>query len=195
MRSLKTLLLVFPFFIVLAFLAMFLHELGHGLTAQALGGKFDSLYFIPGLQVWPHFGQPFNGQWNHYIAVTFFSYGANWGANSWQDGLVAFMGSGTNAILALLALITLLVFHPKSWLRYPLLAEVLMFLDLTLYSTLPLLGLRYFVLWGGDKAEPLLGAEHMGVPEWFFLTFVGPLSVLMLWGWVKALRETAGPKR
>jgi hypothetical protein len=195
MRTLRTILLVIPFFLVLAFLAMFLHELGHGLTAVALGGKFDSLYFIPGIQIWPHFGQPFNGQWNHYIAATFFSYGANWGANSWQDGLVAFMGSGTNAILALVALIALLVFHPRNWLRYPLLAEALMFLDLTLYSSLPLFGLRHFVLWGGYKPEPLLGAEQMGLPEWAFLTLVGLLSMLMLWGWIKALRTASKPRK
>jgi hypothetical protein len=64
-----------------------------------------------------------------------------------------------------------------------------MFIDMPLYTFLPLIGLRHFIVVGGATPEPLIGATQMGIPEWTFLVFVAAASICLVWGLVVYLRR------
>jgi hypothetical protein len=83
------------------------------------------------------------------IAVLGYTPGPAWGENSWQGAVVGLMGSGFNLLLAALALAALWLLRPRGCLRLLLIGEALMFADLLLYCTLPLLGLPHYSVYGG----------------------------------------------
>ncbi len=168
-----------------ALIGLLVHETGHGLTAAALGGRFTGLYVWPGVEVWPHPGASFNGKWDGQIGVATYLPGADWEADDWRYGLVSLMGSGTNFLLAALALGCLWAFRPRGRVRLWLLAETWMFLDLTTYTFFPAFGLRHFIFVGGTSAEPLEGALRLGIPAGVFVTLVVAASAAMGWGAVQ----------
>jgi hypothetical protein len=176
--------------------ASFVHELSHGLTAQVLGGKFNWLYVWPGIQVWPHPGQPYDGEWGTSIAKLAYTTGQGWGSDSWQDGLVRLMGSGTNLLLAALALASLWLFRPQGWPRRLLIAETLMLEDILLYTIPPeLFGLPHYFIFGGSKPEPVDGAELLGCPRWVFVILIVLVSALMAWGLVAYILRYRVPSK
>jgi hypothetical protein len=170
--------------------SLLLHEIGHGLAAQALGGRVVWLRVRPGIELWPAFGQVSGGPWGTAIAVVGYTTGPGWDENSWQGGVVGLMGSGFNLLLAALALGGLWLFRPRGWLRLLLIAEALMFADLLLYCTLPLFDLPHYLVFGGDFPEPLVSAGALGLSRWAFLPLVGLVSALMAWGLVAYARQT-----
>lgn len=169
--------------------SLLLHEIGHGLAAQALGGRVVWVRVRPGIELWPAFGQVSGGPWGTAIAVVGYTTGPGWDENSWQGGVVGLMGSGFNLLLAALALGGLWLFRPRGWLRLLLIAEALMFADLLLYCTLPLFDLPHYLVFGGDFPEPLVSAEALGFSRWAFLVTVGLVSALMAWGLVAVVRR------
>lgn len=181
----KTIRNILVFVLVLGLFAVInilVHELGHCFTIDAVGGKCDGIYVMPGVKVWPltALGQPYPDQWEKFIALTFYS---KFAPTERRRGLVFLMGSSSTAILSLLALIGLYIFRPQNWLRFPLLAQSFMFLDLLFYTTLPhWFGLRHLFFIGGDTPEPLNGAIKMGVPEPMFIAGVLIYSGLMIVG-------------
>lgn len=62
-------------------------------------------------------------------------------AVKWQRGFATLMGTGSTTILAYMLVL----------------------------ATLPLFGLRRGLFIGGSHAEPVCGAEMMGIPKWVFL--------------------------
>jgi hypothetical protein len=170
--------------------SLMLHELGHGLAAQALGGQVVWVRVRPGIEVWPSFGQASRGPWGTAIAVVGYTTGPGWGEDSWQGAVVGLMGSGFNLLLAALALGSLWLFRPRGGLRLLLITEALMFADLLLYCTLPeFTALPDYFVFGGDVPEPLRSAEALGCPRWVFLLLVGLVSALMAWGLVAVARR------
>ena len=151
--------------------ASLIHEFGHGLTAEVLGGKFLWVYVWPGIQVYPNPGLPYDGEWGTSIAKSAYALGPDWA--DWQDGLVKLMGSGINLALAAMALGALWRFRPQGRLRTLLIAETLMFEDILLYTVGPeLFGLPHYFVYGGSKPEPIDGAELLGCPR--------PVSVVLI---------------
>ncbi len=181
----KTIRNILVFVLVLGLFAVintFVHEFGHCLTIDTVGGKCESIYVMPGIKVWPlaMFGQPYPDQWENPIALTFYAKSA---PTEQAGGFVSLMGSGSVAGLSLLALFGLFIFRPQGWVQFPLLAQSLMFLDLLFYTILPhWFGLRHMFFIGGDTPEPLNGAIKMGIPESMFIASVLIYSGLMLVG-------------
>ena len=104
------------FFIILGLLVvlnMIVHELGHCFTIDAVGGKCEGVYFMPGVQVWPltALGQPYPDPWGNDLALTVYEEGAS---TEQGRGLVSFMGSGSVALLSPLALLALYIFRPRA---------------------------------------------------------------------------------
>jgi len=176
--------------------ASFVHELSHGLTAQALGGTFVWFDVWPGIQVWPHPGQRYEGDWGTSIAKTCYGLGPRWQEGGWQEGLVWLMGSGSNLILAALALGALWWLRPLGWLRRLLVAETLMVEDMLLYVVLPeFFGLRHYVVYGGRRPEPVDGAAMLGCPRWVAAALIVALSALLIGGLIQYLRRYSARSR
>jgi len=173
---------------------LFVHELGHGITTQVLGGQFKGLYVFPGVQVWPSPGRPYDGEWGLDVGQVDAEPGEGWG--EWQRGLVLLMGSGSTMMLAALAFVTLWLLRPKGWLSYVLIAEALLYLDILFYTIMPeWFGLRHWVFIGGRYPEPLEGAEMMGCPRMLFLMFILLTSALMTLGVAKYVIRLLGASR
>lgn len=171
-------ILQWPAWLVLLFiLATLVHELGHGLTALALGGEFNHLYIFPGVELWPELGKAYSGFWPGNVALTFFRGGTHW--QEWQVGLTLFMGSGSTLLLSFVAVFLLWWLEPRRILEKFLVTLSFGFLDMLLYIFLPMIGLRHIVFIGGDKPEPLLGAMRMGFPPGFSLAVVLLASLLI----------------
>ena len=204
----RRLLTVVAFLVTLAVVwtaSLILHEVGHGLAAQALGGQIAWLRVWPGVEVWPSPGQPSEGPGGSAIARLGYTTGQDWGTDSWQDGVVGLMGSGANLLLAALALGGLWLFRPRGlsrtsylftwrevrgWPRLVLMAQALMFADLLLYCTLPeFWGLPHYLVFGGSHAEPLDSAELLGCPRWALILLALLASALMTWGLVAYVRR------
>lgn len=165
-----------------------IHELAHGLTAEALGGKFLWFSLWPGVQVYPHPGQLYEGEWGTSIAKAAYGYSQGW--EDWRNGLVLLMGSGSNLLLAALALGGLWLFRPRGWPRFLLIAGVLMVEDMLLYAILPeLFGLRHYLVFGGVKPEPVDGAALLGCPRPLSVVSIVLVSALLLAGLVAYLRR------
>ncbi len=150
-------------FLVLALWALgtFIHEAAHALIAVAFGSKILS-FGVMSIQLYPEFEQI---AWNGWIA-----YLEHTGTgDTWQRGLVQLMGSGATSAVGYLAIVLLLVFRPKGFIRLALLAMAVTYaLDIIAYSVFPLIGLRHAIFIGGDFAEPAVGAEKMGIPQLFY---------------------------
>ncbi|HSR31700.1 MAG TPA: hypothetical protein VLY63_14125 [Anaerolineae bacterium] len=189
-RRLLTLTVFLATLAVVWIASLILHEVGHGLTAQALGGEIVWLCVWPGVEVWPSPGQPSEGPWGTAIARLAYAPGEGWEEDGWQVGVVRVMGSVTTLLLAGLALGSLWLFRLQGWLRLFLLAQAFMFADLLLYCTLPeFFGLPHYLVFGGSVAEPLDGAELLGCPRWVFMLFAGLASGLVTWGLVAYSRR------
>jgi hypothetical protein len=92
------------------------------------------------------------------------------------------MGTGTTTLLAYLLLALLWRLRPSRYVRAALaLIALLMVWDMVLYAVLPLFGLRRFIFFGGDHAEPVQGMELMGVSKAWFLAALG-VSFLLFHG-------------
>lgn len=173
----------------LAIISLLVHEMAHGLTTVGLGGRLESLYVYPGIQVWPNLGERFPFEWGNLMGMARLAYPPEWDSYAWQVGLIALMGSGANFILGSLALIGLWIFHPKGWLRKLLLLEALVFWDLPFYAFFPLLGWRHFIFFGGYTPEPLDGLRILGFPDWISLELIFIACFLWLVGYLLYLRR------
>jgi hypothetical protein len=193
----KTIGYILVFVLVLGLFAILntlVHEFGHCFTVEIVGGECESIYVMPGVQVWPltGFGQAYPSLWEKYIALTYY---AEIAPTEQSRGLTSLMGSGSVAILSLLALLGLYLFRPHNWLRLSLLAQSFMFPDLLFYTILPhWFGLRHMFFIGGNTPEPLNGAIRMGISESVFIGGVLIYSAFMLLGclvyiWKSATRR------
>ena len=168
--------------------ALFVHEMGHCLTAQALDRcRCTGMFVWPGTQVWPFsgFGDQYDNDWGSALGRASNDCGEKWGYESWQNGLIKLMGSGTNLILATISLISLWMLRPRGWLRYFLIAEALLFGDILLYTILPVwFCLPHFFFFGGELPESVIGAELLGWPRRGFITTILLLSMVLSAGWL-----------
>ena len=128
------------------------HEFGHALTALVFGSKIESVSVNVSLK--PGF-----------IHITYQE-----PAVTWQRGLTALMGTISTTALGYGLVFVVLLVRPACWLRLGMLSiSCVCAWDMFLYATLPLFGLRRGLIAGGRHAEPVCGAEMMGIPRWLFL--------------------------
>lgn len=164
--------------LLMLFMGLIVHEVGHGVTTQLLGGEFHRLFVFPGVEVWPDPGQPYEGDWGMYVGIAEIEWGEDW--ENWQEGLVLLMGSGSTFLLASAALAGLWIFQPKHGLAIGLSVLALFYLDILFYTLMPAwFGLPHWIVFGGDDPEPLIGAEMLGCPRMMFIALVLIVSILM----------------
>jgi hypothetical protein len=165
---------------------LLVHESGHCIAMNIITGGCEGIYVAPGYKVWPlaGFGERYNESWDGYIGLTHY-YPDKLAPTRWHAGLVSVMGSGSTAVLSLIALLSLWVFQPHGWVEHLLMIQALTFGDLFTYTILPgLFGLPHFLFFGGRYAEPLEGALKMGFDRSDFMTGVLVFSGLMFIGWL-----------
>jgi hypothetical protein len=81
-----------------------------------------------------------------------------------QPGIIGFMGSGFNFILAMLALLLLYLTKPKGGGFVILSCCAFLYYDMLTYVLLPQwFGLRHLVFWGGNQPEPIMALTELGV--------------------------------
>jgi len=135
-----------------ALICKVVHESGHALTALAFGAKIESVSV------------------DFPRKLGFFTVKYSQPAVKWQRGFATLMGTGSTAILAYMLVLATLATRCTLWLRLPVLSVAFVCAwDMFLYATLPLFGLRRGLFIGGRHAEPVYGAEMMGIPKWVFL--------------------------
>ena len=160
-KSLPTVLAFSLVFFPLAFVGLIVHELGHGLTAEALGGQLVGLWVFPGVELWPDFGAAYDGNFAYFGLARYLT-GLHW--TDTERGWTTLMGSGSTFIVSVLALSALLTLKPRNrWRRYVLVSLALWYLDLLTYTVLPQLNLRHWIILGGRSAEPVIGAGRLGI--------------------------------
>jgi hypothetical protein len=132
------------------------HEVGHTLAALACGAHVRDIRIGPGIQIYPRLARaPCRAFTIHYSQPK----------TVWQRGFVAFMGTGSTTIAAYVLLLLAWRLGLPAWGRLSLAVAALPCAwEMLLYSTLPRLGLRHFVAFGGQHTEPVDGMKLMGVP-------------------------------
>ena len=172
------------FFIPLSFVMACIHEFGHAVWGILVGGTATSiqvaylkLYQV--IQLTPHFAVG-------SVSIE--------GISGFEYDLSLVGGSITTNIVAWLLPLTL---HrvPLSINTQHLLQILGLFglLDLPFYVFFPKIGLRHWIVIGGNQPEPLLGARLMGIPDPVFYIAVGfitsVLSVLYLKPFLKKFQR------
>ena len=170
-----------------ALIGLFVHELGHGITTELLGGEFTGLYVFPGIEIYPDFGAEYPFRWGQVFGLVTSNPADHW--TDWHRGLIALMGAGSTLIISPLALGVLWWKHPQNRIvRYTLICFALFFADIFTYSIMPTLGLRHWVIYGGRYAEPVRGAEMMGISPLVFVPLVVSISGMLTYGLYRYLR-------
>jgi len=171
----------------LGYLGIIVHELGHGLTAEAVGGEFRAMVVWPGIEVWPRPGA------SHPIAPGYFGRAivSRSGLGDAESHLVALMGAGSTLLISVLAVLLLWVIRPKRrFVRFVLISLSLYFMDILTYTFCPQLGMPRFMLVGRTTihSEPLGAAVGLGVPKPVFnlailLVSAGILFAILRFVW------------
>lgn len=176
-------LLLLVLFILLGLVMDLVHESGHALWGTAVGGTLTYMK-IAYFEIYPRFTitpQFCLGCVEVAGLLTKFEY-----------GLFLLGGSlTTNIISWLLALILL-----KTKLQYRTLVALKILglfglLDLPFYVLFPQIGLRHWILLGGDTPEPLLGARNIGIPDPVFYVMTVLTTLGLAFIYFKTLRENA----
>ncbi len=179
----KTFLLPLVLFIPLGLAMDFVHEFGHAFWGTALGGKLNYmkiayLQLYPRLAITPQF---ILGK----VVVT----GLN---TEFAYGLFLLGGSLTTNIASWLLALIMLKISLRHRTRVALkILGLFGLLDLPFYVVLPQISLQHWIFLGGDKPEPLLGAQKMGIPDTVFYTILVITTLALAFLYFKPLFEKA----
>lgn len=184
---LRRLLPAMVFLVCLAPLAALTHELGHGLTAAAFGCRINYITVGPALQVYPA------AKWIKPSGIMGSVDLDAAPAVRWQEGLSKLMGAGSNAVIACLLLVAMLLLpSARAW-RFQAAAVVLFGWDIICYGILPQIGLKHGVFIGGDAPEPVVACTMLGLPTVVFNLLLGGYVIAihaLLWcTYVRATRS------
>jgi hypothetical protein len=162
-------------FLLSAFTMDFIHEFGHAFWGTAAGGRLAYMqiaYFVifPEVELVSHFQLG-------YVRVTGLT-------TSFEHGLFLLGGSLTTNVTAWLLAVILLKKEVGYKTNLALkMSGIIGLLDLPLYVFLPQIGLRHWIILGGDKAEPLIGAREMGIsdPIFYLAVLLTSLGLVLLY--------------
>lgn len=169
----KRLYLFLILFLPLGLAMDLIHEGGHVLWGTLAGGHLTELQ-IAYFQLYPTFTLTAHFRLG-YVHMQGLS-------TMFAKGLMGIGGSLTTHLAAWLIGVTLIKtqISPKTKLSLYTLG-LFGILDLPFYTFLPQLGLRHWIIIGGNYPEPLIAAERLGIPQSiFYLTVILTTSTLIL---------------
>ncbi|MFW6117235.1 MAG: hypothetical protein ACOC6G_01455 [Thermoproteota archaeon] len=173
-------------FIPLGLVMDLVHEGGHALWGILAGGHLTKLQ-IAYFQLYPTLAFTPNFRLGYAVVQGL--------STDFARGLMLLGGSLSTHIAAWIIGIILVKTQPGPTIKLALFTLGLFgILDLPLYTFLPQLGLRHWIIIGGHTAEPLIAAQKLGVPNVAFSLIVVlatlPLTVLYHQPLRKKLLET-----
>jgi hypothetical protein len=184
-RTLRTIdrsVIILPLFVVLGgFVMAVIHELGHAVWGTVLGGHLTFMQ-VAFFELYPH------------LAVT----------SDFIVGIVRIQGLVNEAYGVFLlggSVTTNMVAWLLPWIlqqrqcdkhsRWMLqINSIYGLLDLPFYVIWPQLGLRHWVILGGDSPEPLIGARLVGIPVGVFYFLVMITSLGWMYRYIPQFRNT-----
>lgn len=170
LRTIDRSMIILPIFVVLGgFVMATIHEFGHAIWGTLLGGNITFMQ-VAFFELHPH------------IAVTSdFIVGIVriQGLVDESYGLFLLGGSVTTNMVAWLLPSILEKYYVRRALRRLIqISSIVGFLDLPFYLIWPQMGLRHWMILGGDSPEPLIGARLVGIPDgvFYFLVMITSLG-------------------
>lgn len=178
----KKLILILTLLVPLGLQMGLIHEAGHALCGITLGGTLShmqiawfTLYPNPGIASQFKLGE---------VIVTGLS-------TPTQEGSFLLAGSVATNIVAWLIAILINAGNLGTRTGFALRTlGVIGLLDLPLYTFLPLIGLRHWILLGNNQPEPLIGARELGIPDLLFFPLVIALTVALVFVYSETTRDT-----
>jgi len=182
----KTILTPLVLFIPLGLVMDFAHEMGHAIWGTAVGGSLTYMQ-IAYLEIYPR------------LAIT----------SQFQLGLTRVDGLTTNFAYGFMLLGGSMTTHIVAWLIGLILLKTSLgnntkvamkllglfgILDLPFYVFFPQIGLHHWIILGGCRPEPLLGARKMGIPDLAFYLIVILLTLGLVFLYFKPLCMKAWKK-
>jgi len=147
-------------FVPVSFLMCLVHELGHVLLGLTMGGVLEYIK-IGFLRIYPDLGLE-----QGFVVGRCVVSGLD---TCFDRGVFLLAGSASTNALSWGTIPVLKRIKQGSDLWTTLnLVYLLGLLDLPLYILLPQLGLRHWVVVGGTRPEPLIGARLIGIPDPLF---------------------------
>ena len=176
----RKLVLPLALFIPLGVAMDFVHECGHAIWGSIVGGTLNYMQ-VTWLVVYPRLAIADVFRLG-CVEVTGLS-------TLFSHGLFLLGGSLTTNIVAWLLAIILL----KRDFGYNKRVALMMLgffglLDLPFYVLFPQIGLRHWILLGGESPEPLMGAREMGIADPIFYILVTLTTLGLLYVYLKPLR-------
>jgi hypothetical protein len=158
MSKLKLLVKYAALILILFLIRLVIHEAGHILTALIFKAKITNIIIMPGLRLYPNFEwlawQGMGGAVDYSLE----------NGTPFKSGLITLMGSGLPAIIGYLIMLMLFIMRIKRSRQIALLLlSLICFWDIIAYSILPEFGLRHWIIIGGKKPEPMMGAIYLGL--------------------------------
>ncbi len=164
----KKTIITFSLFVLIGYLSLIVHELGHSLIYYSFNMKIKQIVVFPGFEIYPEFGKKifYNKLVNGSVKLE----DSYYDESTTKYGFALFMGSGINAIIAMIASIALWLFKPKRIMKY-----ILLFLTLWVFDIL-----TYSFSKGFRGPEPINGLVMMGVSSLFAYFIVITISLLTI---------------
>ncbi len=176
----RKLVLPLVLFIPLGVAMDFVHEFGHAIWGSIVGGTLNYMQ-VTWIVVYPRLAMTHVFRLG-CVEVTGLS-------TLFSHGVFLLGGSLTTNIVSWLLAIILL----KRDFRHNKRVALMMLgffglLDLPFYVLFPQIGLRHWILLGGESPEPLIGAREMGIADPIFYILVTLTTLGLLYVYLKPLR-------
>jgi hypothetical protein len=159
-----------------------IHEIGHAITGTIVGGTLAYMQ-VAFFQVYPRLA---------FISHFRLGYCVVYGiSTNFEYGFFLIGGSLTTHIAAWI-IAFVLINHPLEEKTHIFLKTIGLFgvLDLPFYVIFPQMGLRHWIIIGGETPEPLIGAQKMGFPEPIFYIIATLLTTALIYFYLYRIKRS-----
>lgn len=184
--DLKKPISLFAILFCMAIILCFIHEFGHIIFGTIAGGNLTYLQ-IGNIIFYPKFEMASNFQLG-FVQFTGFT-------TSFEHGLFLLGGSLTSNIAALLIGFIIIKRELGQLTKNVLkIGGIIGLLDLPFYVFLPQIGLKHWIIIGGENPEPLIGASQMGISDFVFYLITFLITFILVLIYFQPIRNNISDK-